>query len=73
MNPKTTAIVVGGVIGAALGTAAAWTYMRQQEAKTELAGIRMPNNMEAGVGDFLKIGVALSVLLRMFDELFKPK
>lgn len=75
MNPKTTAILLGGVIGAALGAGAAWTYMRQQEAKTSVAalGVRQPVQMEAGAGDFIKIGVALLALLRQFDDLFKPK
>ena len=73
MTPTTTAIAVGGVIGAALGATLGWTYMRQREAKTELSGIRMPNTMEAGAGDFIKIGVALLALVRMFDDLFRPK
>jgi hypothetical protein len=75
VNPKTTAILLGGAIGAALGAAAAWTYMRQQESKLPVTalGVRQPIQMEAGAGDFLKIGVALLALVRQFDDLFKPK
>lgn len=77
MNPKTTAILLGAIIGAALGAGAGWTYMRQQEAKLPpvaiAAGVRQPVKMEAGAGDFIKIGVALLALLRQFDDLFKPK
>jgi hypothetical protein len=73
VNPKQTAIAIGGVLGAVLGVAAAWTYMRQQEAKAEMAGIRMPNTIEAGPGDFIKIAISLFALLRLFDDLFKPK
>jgi hypothetical protein len=75
VNPKTTAILLGGVIGAALGAAAAWTYMRQQETRLPAAalGTRQPLQMEAGAGDFIKIGVALLALIRQFDDLFKPK
>jgi hypothetical protein len=71
VNRKTTAIILGGVIGAALGSAIAWTYLRQQEAKAEMAGIVIPNTMTASPGEFLKLGVALLALLRMFDDLFK--
>lgn len=75
MNPKTTAILLGAAIGAALGAGAAWTYIRQQEAKLPpvAVGLRQPIKMEAGAGDFIKIGVALLALLRQFDDLFKPK
>ena len=71
MNRKMTAILLGGVIGAALGTTIAWTYQRQQEAKMQMNGIVLPNTMTAGPGDFLKLGIALLALLRMFDDLFK--
>ena len=73
MNPKTTATVLGALIGAALGAAAGWTYMRQQEAKAELINIKQPDVIQPSAGDFLKIGVALLGLLRMFDDLFKPR
>ncbi len=73
MNPKTTAIALGAGIGAALGAAAAWTYMRQRESQAELASIKMPATMEANPGDFIKIGLALLGLVKMFDELFKPR
>jgi hypothetical protein len=73
VNPKTTAIVLGGLIGAALGAGAAWTYMRQQAAKAELINVKQPDVIQPNAGDFLKIGVALLGLLRMFDDLFKPR
>jgi hypothetical protein len=73
VNPKTTAIILGGVIGAAIGAAAGWSYIRQQEAKGQLLAIEQPEVIQAGAGDFIKIGVALLGLVRMFDDLFKPR
>jgi hypothetical protein len=73
VNPKTTAVILGGVIGAVVGAGAAWTYVRQQESKAELANFKAPPTIEAGAGDFIKIGLAVLGLLKMFDELFKPK
>ena len=34
--------------------------------------IGLPPKMNAGPGDFIKIGIALLALLRQFDDLFKP-
>lgn len=73
MNRQTTAIILGGVIGAAIGAAAGWSYIRQQEAQAQLINVRQPETLQAGAGDFFKIGVALLGLLKMFDDLFKPK
>jgi len=75
VNSRTTAIVVGGVLGAVVGAAAAWTYIRQQETELPASalGVRKPVEMQAGAGDLIKMGVALLALLRQFDDLFKPK
>ena len=73
MNRQTTAIILGGVIGAAIGAAAGWSYIRQQDAKAQLVNIRQPEVIQPNAGDFIKIGVALLGVLRMFDDLFKPK
>lgn len=75
MNPRNTAILLGGLIGAILGALAGWTYIRQQESKlpANALGVRAPLAMQAGATDFVKIGVALLSLIRQFDELFKPR
>jgi hypothetical protein len=72
VNPKTTAVALGAALGAIIGAGAAWTYMRQQEAKAELVNFKSPPTMQANAGDFIKIGVAVLGLLRMFDDMFKP-
>lgn len=75
LSPTATAVLLGTVIGGVLGAGAAWTYMRQNEAsKAHLVATKgEPPLMNAGAGDFIKIGVALLALLRQFDDLFKPK
>jgi hypothetical protein len=75
VNPKTTAILLGAVIGATVGAGAAWTYTRQREAQyaNAIATKGLPVQMNASAGDLIKIGVALMALLRQFDDLFKPK
>lgn len=75
LNPKTTAVLLGAAMGAALGAAAAWTYVRQQEAKraADAVSAGLPAQMDAGPGDFIKIGIALLALVRQFDDLFRPK
>lgn len=75
MSSRTTVILLGGAIGAALGATAAWTYLREQEAKhpSGALGVRQSMEMSAGAADFIKIGVALLGIIRQFDDLFKPK
>ena len=74
LTPKTTAIILGTGIGAALGATAAWAYMRQMEAKNaaNVVSIGLPQQMTAGPGDFLKLGIALLALIRQVDDLFRP-
>ncbi len=74
LSPKTTAILLGTLVGATVGAGAAWTYMRQREAQYEnaIATKGLPPKMNASAGDFIKIGVAMLALLRQFDDLFKP-
>jgi predicted lysophospholipase L1 biosynthesis ABC-type transport system permease subunit len=75
MSSRTTVILLGGAIGAALGAAAAWTYLRQQEAHlpANALGVRKPVEMSAGAADLIKIAVAVLGIVRQFDDLFKPK
>lgn len=73
LSPKTTAIVLGAIIGATVGAGAGWTYMRQREAQylDATARVGLPPKMNASAGDFIKIAVAMLALLRQFDDLFK--
>lgn len=74
LTPKSTAIILGAVIGATVGAGAAWTYSRQREASyaNAIATKGLPMKMNANAGEFIKIGIALMALLRQFDDLFKP-
>jgi hypothetical protein len=74
VSPKTTAILLGTAIGATLGATAGWAYMRQLEARnaSNAVAIGLPAKMNAGAGDFIKLGIALLALVRQVDDLFRP-
>lgn len=73
VSPRSTAIIVGGVVGAALGATLAWAYMQAQEGKIapQLAAGRQLR-LQAGVPEYAKIGVSLVMLIRQMTDLFKP-
>jgi hypothetical protein len=73
VSPRSTAIIVGGVVGAALGATLAWAYMQAQEGKTapQLAAGRQLR-LQAGAPEYVKIVASLVMLVRQVTELFKP-
>jgi hypothetical protein len=73
MNGKMSMILIGGAVGAALGATVTWAYVKAQEEKSLAGtGIAQPMKMEAGAGDFVKIGLAVFALMRQVTDLFKP-
>jgi hypothetical protein len=73
VSPRNTAIIIGGLVGAALGATAAWAYTKAQEDKlaTHLAaGGQL--RLQAGAPEYVKIGITLLALLRQVTDLFKP-
>ena len=74
LSPRATAILFGTAIGAPLGATAGWAYMRQLEARNaaNAVAIGLPPKMNAGAGDFVKLGIALLALVRQVDDLFRP-
>ncbi len=72
-SPRNTAIIIGGVVGAALGATLAWAYMQAQEGKTapQLATGRQLR-LQAGAPEYMKVGVSLVMLIRQVTDLFKP-
>ena len=73
MSNRNTAIIIGGLVGAAVGVTAAWAYAKVQEEKLapELADGRQIR-LQAGASEYVKIGIALFALLRQITEMFKP-
>jgi hypothetical protein len=74
LSPKTTAILLGTAIGATLGATAGWAYIRELESRNaaNALAIGLPPKMNAGAGDFVKLGIALLALVRQVDDLFRP-
>lgn len=73
VSPRSTAIIVGGVVGAALGATFAWAYMQMQQAKNPpqvAAGRQL--RLQAGAPEYLKVGVSLLMLIRQVTDLFRP-
>ena len=73
MSDRNKAILIGGLVGAALGITAAWAYAKVQEEKLapQLADGRKVH-LQAGAPEYVKIAIALLALIRLVIELFKP-
>jgi gas vesicle protein len=62
-------VIVGGLVGATLGAAAAWAYAQSQSRQIK-SGIKAAP--QAAAADYVKIAVAVVAVLRQVAELFKP-
>ena len=75
MNQQNKFILIGGVAGAALGAAIAWAYYKQQT--TGLWTTKREDGrtltVQAGAGDFFRVGVALYGIVRQIQAMAKPK
>ena len=73
MSYRYKAIIIGALVGAALGGAAAWGYAVAQEGKLASSqGTPGQLQLQAGAGDYVKIAVTLVALLRQLVDLYKP-
>jgi hypothetical protein len=73
VSNRNSAMIISGLVGAALGVTAAWAYAKAQETKLapQLAEGRQLR-LQAGAAEYVKIGIALLTLLRQVTDLFKP-
>ncbi len=75
MTDRNKFMIIGGVAGAALGAALAWAYYRQQT--TGLWTSKRENGqtltVQAGVLDFVRIGMAVFGVVKMLQGMAKPK
>lgn len=74
MSSRNSAIIIGGVIGAALGATAAWAYTKAQEGKQPSSGTAAlrTQHLQAGASEYVKIGMAVLTVIRQVADLFKP-
>ena len=72
MSSRSKMIVIGGLIGAALGATAAWAYSQNRDYQ-RLEGNQMAGHLrlQAGMPDYVKIGMSLMSLVRQVVDLFK--
>ncbi|PKO21742.1 MAG: hypothetical protein CVU38_12965 [Chloroflexi bacterium HGW-Chloroflexi-1] len=73
VSSRNKLIVVGGLIGAAIGATAAWAYTQNQDYK-RLESNRMGGalRLQAGAPEYVKIGMSVLTLVRQVVDLFKP-
>jgi hypothetical protein len=66
-------IIIGALAGAVLGATAAWAYTKAQEGKLPASGqTGRQLRLQAGVPEYVKLGMALFALVRQVVDLFKP-
>jgi hypothetical protein len=65
-------ILIGSLIGAAVGSAIAWAYHEFTTDEEEAAGSRSRLQFQADAGDMVKLGFAVIPLVRMVTKLFVP-
>jgi hypothetical protein len=75
MSSRTRALIIGSVVGAALGVAAAWLFIRSVEEEEEEA-LAMEGAVEGavaprtiGVGQVVRLGVSILGVLRQIVDL----
>ncbi len=72
MSNTSRTILLGGLIGAAVGGAIAWAYS-ELRADDEIKVSSTPGfKFQADAGDILKLGIAVIPLVRMITNMFVP-
>ncbi len=73
MSSRNVTILIGGVVGAALGATAAWAYTQAQEGQKLQTGIAAGKSahLQAGASEYVKIGMAVLTVIRQVADLFK--
>lgn len=74
MSSRNVAIIIGGVVGAALGATAAWAYTKAKENPQLQTGSAsgQSQRLQAGASEYVKIGMAVLTVMRQIADLFKP-
>jgi hypothetical protein len=65
-------ILIGSLIGAAVGGAIAWAYHEFTTGEEDAAGSRSRLQFQAGASDMVKLGFAAIPFVRMLTNLFVP-
>jgi hypothetical protein len=65
-------ILIGSLIGAAVGGAIAWAYHEFATDDEGAAGSRTRLQFQADAGDVVKLGIAVIPIVRMITHLFVP-
>jgi hypothetical protein len=64
-------MMIGGLIGAAVGVAAAWAYVRTGN-RSALAGNRVGYRPQVSSGDLMKLAITAIPVVRLVVDLLKP-
>ncbi len=74
MSPRNRFILLGGFVGAVLGGVAAWAYLNSQENGlwTHKREHGREVTVQAGLGDFFKIGLAVFGIVRQIQSMARP-
>ena len=74
MSPRNTYILLGGLVGAALGATAAWSYLQTQEnglwSHKRVKGKEIA--VRAGPMDLLQVGMAVFRIVRQVQAMASP-
>jgi hypothetical protein len=73
VSSRNSAIIIGGVVGAALGATAAWAYTKTQEGQQLQTGgaSGRPVRLQVSASEYVKIGMAVLTVMRQVADLFK--
>jgi len=73
VSSRNKLVIIGGLIGAVIGAAAAWAYSQNQDFKRldsqDKAGAL---HLKAGAPEYVKIGMSVLTLVRQIVDLLKP-
>lgn len=77
MSPRIRVIIIGSLVSAVLGGAAAWalSQARQSQREQKTANAVLPANhltFEPSPAEYVQIAVAVVMLVKQIANLFKP-
>ena len=71
MSNRSLAIIIGGSVGAALGTTAAWFYMNAQEDKLAPSSLKDASCVCRLAHPSMLVAVTILALMKQVTDLFK--